>query len=91
MTKKTITVKHKFGIHARPAARIVSLCNEFASEIEIVKEGEAPANAKNILDIMMLAAACDSQLEIRAEGDDEAEAIARLGELMESDFDANEI
>lgn len=91
MTKKTITVKHKFGIHARPAARIVGLCNEFASDIEIVKAGEAPANAKNILDIMMLAAACGSELEIRANGADESQAIEQLGVLMESDFDTNEI
>ncbi len=88
---KTITVRHKFGIHARPAARIVSLCGGFASDIAIVKEGEPPANAKNILDIMMLAAACGSELEIRADGADEDEVILRLGELMESDFDANEI
>lgn len=91
MIKKVVTVRHKYGIHARPAARIVSLCNGFVSDIEIVKEGESPANAKNILDIMMLAAACGSDLELRASGVDEGEAIAQLGQLMESDFDTNEI
>jgi len=91
MIKKVITVRHKYGIHARPAAKIVSLCNGFVADIQIVKEGEQPANAKNILDIMMLAAAAGSALELRAHGADAEEALAQLAVLMESDFDTNEI
>lgn len=87
MVKKIVTIRHSFGIHARPAAKIVELCNGFQSDIDIVKEGEQPANAKNILDIMMLAAACGTSLELRAEGEDEEEAIVKLADLMESDFD----
>ncbi len=89
--RKTVTIRHKFGIHARPAAKIVSLCNTFASDIEIVKEGEPPANGKNILDIMMLAAATGVELEIRATGPDAEPAIAQLGKMLESDFDTNEV
>jgi phosphotransferase system HPr (HPr) family protein len=89
--KRTVVIRHKFGIHARPAAKIVSLCNTFSSDIEIIKDGEPPANGKNILDIMMLAAASGAELEIRASGDDAEQAIARLGDMMESDFETNEI
>ncbi len=91
MLKRDVTIKHKYGIHARPAAKIVSLCNTFLSDIEIVKEGEPPANGKNILDIMMLAAASGVRLELRADGSDENEAMTQLVKLMESDFDTNEI
>ncbi|MCL2001400.1 MAG: HPr family phosphocarrier protein [Planctomycetes bacterium] len=87
---KTVIVRHKFGIHARPAAKIVSLCNAFTSDIEIVKDGEPPANGKNILDIMMLAAATGVELLIRATGIDAEQAIAQLGEMLESDFDSDE-
>ena len=89
--KRNVVIKHKYGIHARPAAKIVSLCNGFDSDIEIIKNGESPANGKNILDIMMLAAACGIELEIRAIGGDAEKAIAELGDMMESDFDTNEI
>lgn len=89
--KKKVTIKHKFGIHARPAARIVSLCNTFASDIEIIKEGEPPANGKNILDIMMLAAASGVQLELRITGPDAEAALSQLSIMMESDFDTNEV
>ena len=91
MVKKEVVVKHKYGIHARPAAKIVSLCNGFSSDIEIIKEGEPPANGKNILDIMMLAAASGVTLELRASGPDADEAIKQLSIMMESDFDTNEI
>ncbi len=89
--KRKVTIKHKFGIHARPAAKIVSLCNTFASDIEIIKNGEPPANGKNILDIMMLAAASGVELEIRANGPDSSDALEQLSEMLESDFDTNEI
>lgn len=85
--KRKAVVKHKFGIHARPAAKIVSLCNSFASDIEIIKTGEPPANGKNILDIMMLAAATGTELEIRAHGPDAEKALQLLAEMLESDFD----
>lgn len=91
MISKTIAIKHKYGIHARPAAKIVSLCNTFAADIEIIKEGEPKADGKNILDIMMLAAGPGETLELRARGADEAAALEQLAVMMESDFDTNEI
>ncbi len=89
--KRTVTIKHKYGIHARPAAKIVALSNTFESDIEVVKEGEPPANAKNILDIMMLVAAPGVSLELRVRGADASEAIEQLADLLESDFDTGEI
>ncbi len=91
MLKRTVTIRHKYGIHARPAAKIVSLCNGFAADITILKEGEQPASGKNILDIMMLAAGTGEELELRIEGEDEAAAMEQLAAMMESDFDTNEI
>lgn len=91
MIKRVVTVKHKFGIHARPAAKIVGLCNGFASDIQIIKDGEPPASGKNILDIMMLAAASGTDLELRIDGPDAEEAMTQLVTMMESDFDTNEI
>ncbi|MDR1534599.1 MAG: HPr family phosphocarrier protein [Planctomycetota bacterium] len=84
-----VTIRHKFGIHARPAAKIVSLCNTFLSDIRLLKTGEPPANAKNILDIMMLAAAPGVKLEIRAQGPDAQAAIEQLGLMLESDFEVD--
>ncbi|MDR1744956.1 MAG: HPr family phosphocarrier protein [Planctomycetota bacterium] len=91
MIRRVVTVRHKYGIHARPAAKIVGLCNGFVSDIQIIKAGEAPANGKNILDIMMLAAATGTELELCASGPDADQAIEQLSAMMESDFETNEI
>lgn len=85
--RRTVRVQHKFGIHARPAAKIVSLCGGFACDVQIVKKGEPEANGKNILDIMMLAAAKGDELEIRAKGADAETALDQLATMIESDFD----
>ena len=89
--RRTVVIKHKYGIHARPAAKIVALSNTFTSDIEVIKTGEPPANAKNILDIMMLAAAPGVSLELRTRGNDAIEALEKLAELMESDFETGEV
>lgn len=86
---RTVTVRHKYGIHARPAARIMALSSVFASDIRIIKAGEPPADAKSVLDIMMLAAAPGVKLEITATGPDAREAVDQLGNMLESDFDAD--
>ncbi len=91
MEKRIVTIKHKYGIHARPAAKIVALSNTFSSDIEVVKEGEPPANAKNILDVMILTAAPGCSRELRIRGEDASEARVKLAVLMESDFDTREI
>ncbi|MDR3077572.1 MAG: HPr family phosphocarrier protein [Planctomycetota bacterium] len=87
--KRTVTVRHKYGIHARPAAQIMALGSTFASDIRIIKTGEPPANAKSVLDIMMLAAAPGVKLEITAAGPDAQAAVSQLGNMLESDFDTD--
>ncbi|MCF7934553.1 MAG: HPr family phosphocarrier protein, partial [Spirochaetia bacterium] len=38
MIEKIVTVKHRAGIHARPAALIVKTANQFASDFFIEKD-----------------------------------------------------
>ena len=68
------------GLHARAAGKLVQLCGKFKSEIKIVR-GRSAANAKSIMGVMMLAAACGAQVTIEARGSDAkkaADAVARL-------------
>jgi phosphocarrier protein len=79
------TVINPLGLHARPAAQLVKLATQFASEIELVKDG-MPVNGKSIMGVMMLAAECGSALTVRASGPDAAAAAAALAELINSGF-----
>jgi len=81
----TITILNKLGIHVRPAALIVQLASKFESEIKLNKDG-VEVDAKSIMGVMMLAAGMGSKLKITAEGRDEKEAVAALGDLVEAKF-----
>lgn len=86
MVERSAKVKNKVGIHARPAAYLVQAASKFSSKITFVKDG-LEVNGKSIMGVMMLAAEEGSEIDIRAVGDDAAEAVAKLLDLIENEFD----
>tara|TARA_Y100000996_G_scaffold390726_1_gene352181 strand:- start:1069 stop:1338 length:270 start_codon:yes stop_codon:yes gene_type:complete len=89
MKEKRLLIKNKLGLHARAAAKIVTLTNKFTSNIEI-KKGDKVADAKSIMKILMLAVSKGSEILITANGKDEVSAIHDLEKLIERNFDENE-
>ena len=85
MIERSVKVINQLGIHARPASMIVQGANKFKSRIWIVKDG-IPADAKSIMNVMMLAAAYGSEVVIRASGDDEQQAVTAIEELFNGKF-----
>ena len=87
--KKRITIINKLGLHARAAAKIVTLTNKYKSNVQI-KNGEKVADAKSIMKLLMLSAPKGTELTIIANGDDESTALKSLANLIENKFDENE-
>jgi phosphocarrier protein HPr len=85
LVERTIQVINKLGLHARPAAMLVQKASKFKSEIRLKKD-DIEANAKSILSVMMLAAEVGSFVIIKAEGEDEAEALEALAQLFTEKF-----
>jgi len=83
--EKTITIVNKLGLHARAASQFVQLAGKFKSDVFISK-GDQEVNGKSIMGILILAAAKGTQIRIRAEGEDAADALAALAELVENGF-----
>jgi len=81
MVRKEVTIVNKLGLHARAAAKLVTLASEFQSDIQLAR-GRRTVNGKSIMGVMMLAARQGSTIEIIACGPDEAEAAARLEALV---------
>ncbi|MEC8475252.1 MAG: HPr family phosphocarrier protein [Planctomycetota bacterium] len=81
----TVTVLNPQGLHARPADLIVRLASQFASMIEIGKQGEW-ADAKSILSLLTLGAAQGTELKLQATGSDASAAIKAIGELFAQGF-----
>lgn len=85
MLKKEITIINKLGLHARAAAKFVSLAASFSSDIGLARDNKR-VNGKSIMGVMMLAASKGTILELSAEGNDEALAMERLEELIQNRF-----
>lgn len=85
MLDQEFTIINKLGLHARASALFVKTASRFRSEIKIEREGIA-VNGKSIMGIMMLAAAKGTRIKVTIEGEDEAEAMAALGELIANGF-----
>jgi phosphocarrier protein len=86
MTSKTVTIKNRAGIHARPAALIVNTANQYESEIFLEKDSMR-INSKSIMGIITLGASYKSSISIMAEGPDEGEAVEAIAKLFENRFE----
>ena len=86
---RTVVVTNPQGLHARPADGFVKLASQYASKIEVIKDGER-VDGKSILAILTLAAVEGTQLIIEATGPDAEAATAALMALVVRDFDEND-
>ena len=88
MEKIKVKVLNEVGLHARPAARFVSKANEFTSDIQVknVTNNSKWVNAKSIISVLLLGVEKDHEIEIIAEGEDEAEAMKQIVELVNNCF-----
>jgi len=85
MIEKEVEVVNRLGLHARAAAKLVSLASSFASNIQVAKDGRR-VNGKSIMGVMMLAASQHSKIILSVEGDDEVEAFAKIQALIADRF-----
>ena len=86
MMEKIMTINNRMGLHARPAALFVQEAGKFKCQVFVVKDG-LQVNGKSVMGLMLLAAESGSKLTIKADGPDEAAAIAALEKLFERKFD----
>ncbi len=85
MIRRRVYIRNRLGLHARAAARFVHAANRFRSRITATRDGRS-MDGKSILGILLLAASQGTELELAAEGEDEADAIEALAALVEGGF-----
>lgn len=81
----TVVIGNKAGIHARPASMMVQAATKFKSKIKLTAKGKT-IDAKSILMIMSMGLVKGTEVVISAEGEDAAEAVKAIKELIESKF-----
>ena len=79
--KRTVTVVHRQGLHARPAALFVQLAKQFASRVT-VKKGRKIVDGKSIMGLLTLTAHQGARISIVTDGPDAAGALEQLIALV---------
>ncbi len=85
MTEQEFVIRNKLGLHARPAAILVQKISKFKSSVKIMKENEQ-VDAKSVMGVLTLAAACGDTIKFIVDGEDEQEVINMLKDLIDNKF-----
>ena len=89
VVRRDVTIINKLGLHARAAAKLVTLAAGFDAEVRLRRE-DREVDAKSIMGVMMLAAGKGTRLEVVASGPDAQVAVERLQALVMDRFGESE-
>ena len=79
------TIKDELGIHARPAGVLVKEAATFPCKVTIEKDGKE-VDAKRILGLMALGVKTGQEIILRADGEQEKEAIDKLSKFIQNNL-----
>ena len=85
MTRRETRIVNRLGLHARAAAQLVRMANEYNSDISLIKSNQQ-ANAKTIMEVLILGAAQGEDLTVEASGNDEEHAVEAIVQLIDARF-----
>jgi phosphocarrier protein len=83
--RRTVVVPNARGLHARAAAKLVTLAERFSARTTVSRHGQT-VPACSIMGLMMLGAGQGAEITIEAEGWDAREALDALAALVEAGF-----
>lgn len=86
MITRDLEIKNKLGLHARAAAKLVHIAARFKADIKI-RKGEEEVDGKSILGILLLAAGRGTTVTVKANGEDETDALEAVQKLIDGKFD----
>lgn len=85
MLKRIFTINCSVGLHARPAAVLVTEASKFKSQITI-QHKEKTSSIKTIIGVMTLGVKSGAEVELSVDGPDEEAALERLTRFFEEEI-----
>ena len=82
---QTLKVTHVGGLHARPCLAIAQAARRFQARITL-GNGRETVDAREVLQLLTLGAACGGDVTITAKGADAEAAVAALVQLFADNF-----
>lgn len=79
---RSLVIRNRSGLHARPAARLAEQAKSFDSALTVEKDGQT-ANAKSLISLIKLGVSAGAAVTLTAEGPDEEAALDALVALLD--------
>jgi len=89
MLTRDVTISNRLGLHARAAAKLVSVASGYGASVTLDKNGQK-VNGKSIMGVMMLAASKGTVLQLQVDGEDEETVMQALVDLIDDKFGEGE-
>jgi len=84
MTTEKVIVAAPNGLHARPVGEIVKIAKSFPDTALTITSGERTVKASSMLSILSLGLKKGTEVEVAANGGDEAGAVSSIVNLIKS-------
>ncbi len=84
--RRTIAVTNKKGLHARASRKLAELALNYESTRIIVRRDDEEADARSLMDLMMLGAGVGMDVEVETRGPEAEEAMAQVEALFAAKF-----
>jgi phosphocarrier protein HPr len=88
--KRTLTIVNVRGLHARASRKLAELALGYDGTRIMVRREDDEADARSLMDLMMLGAGLGSDIEVEAEGPDAERALDAIEALVAARFDEGE-
>lgn len=80
-----VRIVNRKGLHARASAKLSQLAAKFEANVTVRHEDQS-ADARSIMDLLMLVAHMDCEVVLQADGPDAAEAVTAIASLIADGF-----
>ena len=85
MLEKELNIVNQRGLHARASAKLAKLAAEYDAQVFVSHESET-ADARSIMDLLMLVAHTGCVVEIKGRGAQADEAVNAIARLIDDGF-----
>jgi phosphocarrier protein HPr len=88
--KRTLPIVNVRGLHARASRKLAEIALTFDNTTIIVRREDEEADARSLMDLMMLGAGIGSEIEVEAHGPDAEAALNAIAALVAAKFHEGE-
>jgi len=88
--KRTLQITNVRGLHARASRKLAEIALGFEGTTIMVRREDEEADARSLMDLMMLGAGPGSEIEVRAEGAQAEAALDAIEALVVNKFHEGE-